>query len=144
MKEKIVGNASGLRRLTVFLPSSSAFSSHSKHSGVKCSEQTRLCLDTGGSFKRNLTSYYFKKSGFLSCRVKKLAPRLMSMSSLQQPKAIQCTISCTCAEVTLPLYCTRNNEFMTSSFTMAAHKTVTTLTVQASTGNQKRVSAVNH
>ena len=102
VKEKIVGNASGLRRLTVFVPIRSAFRSRSKHSGVKCSEQTRLCLDTGGSFKRNLTSHCFKGSGFLSGRVKKLTPRLMSMSLLQQPKATQCTI-CTCTEVTPPL-----------------------------------------
>ena len=102
VKEKIVGNASGLRRLTVFIPSSSAFRSRSKHSGVKCSEQTRLCLDTGGSFKRNLASHCFKRSGFLSGIVTKLTPRLMSMSLLQQPKAIQCTI-CTCTEVTPPI-----------------------------------------
>ena len=99
VKEKIVCKASGLRRLTVFFPSSSAFRSRSKHSGVKWSEQTRLCLDTGGSFKRNLTSHFFKRSGFLSGRVKKLTPRLMSMSLLQQPKALQSTI-CTCTEVT--------------------------------------------
>ncbi len=48
MKEKIVGNASGLRRLTVFVLGSSAFRSRLKHSGVRCSEQTRLYLDKSG------------------------------------------------------------------------------------------------
>ena len=94
-ERNIVGNASGLRCLTVFVLSISAFRSHLKHSGVKCSEQTRLCVDTGGSFKRNLTSHFFKRSVFLSGRVEKLTPHLMLMSLLQQLKAIQCTISCT-------------------------------------------------
>ena len=34
VKENIIGNAAGLRRLTVFVPSISAFRSRSKHSGV--------------------------------------------------------------------------------------------------------------
>ena len=50
-----------------------------------------------------------------------------------------------CAEVTLPILTAREvHELMTSSFTMAAFYTVTPPTLQASTGNQRRVSAVNH
>ena len=138
----IVGNASGLRCLTVFVPSNSAFRSRSKHSGVKCSEQTRLCLGTGGSFKQNLTSRCFKRSGFLSGRVKKLTPYLISMSLLQQPNSIQCIISCTCAEVTPPILHVKRNELMTSSFKMATHYTITppTLLLLAI----RRVNDVNH